>query len=493
MRKARTAGLFPKIWPTRRRLRAGYPRAQAFLLLAATACLILPATAPAEAPEARLPADAEELRLSFSPVVRSAAPAVVNIAATREQRGRDVTSPLLADPFFRRFFDRGRDTGDPASMSLGSGVIVGGGELVVTNNHVIEGADEVTVILADRREFPAERLRVDQAADLALLRIDSDGAVLPALAFADSDALAVGDLVLAIGNPFGIGQSVSSGIISATMRSTPGLDLDIPVIQTDAAINPGNSGGALVDLRGDLVGVNTAILTRGGGSLGVGFAIPANYVRAFVGNDGGEAAGPRPWLGVRVQPVDADLADTVGLGRPRGVLVADVFIGAAADRAGIVVGDVILAVDGVAVDAAGMLNLRLALASPGASVAFELWRDGAVLRLELRPDAPPGEPLAAERSYPTGHPFAGLTVANLSPAYALEQGFDPFQQGVAVLGVEPRSPARRLRLRPGDVIVDANGRAVRTQADLEEVLAARPLPLRLLIERGGRRIRLVLS
>ena len=275
----------------------------------------------AAAQERRVPS-AEELRLSYAPVVHRVAPAVVNVYAAKVVQNRN---PLFDDPVFRRFFGVPGDAGRQVQRSLGSGVIVDPSGLVVTNVHVIEGADEVKVALADKREFEASIVLKDKRSDLAVLRIKDAHERFPTLDFANSDALQVGDVVLAIGNPFGVGQTVTHGIISALARTQVGITDYQFFIQTDAAINPGNSGGALVDMAGRLVGINTAIFSRSGGSQGIGFAIPANMVRVVVASaeHGGKAV-ERPWLGAKLQAVTADIADSIGLKRPAGALIADV-------------------------------------------------------------------------------------------------------------------------------------------------------------------------
>src|SRR6516225_7005066 len=291
----------------------------------ATAALIVIAAAPLGAgaqertPERRVPSSANELRLSYAPVVRRAAPAVVNVYAAKTVA---VRNPLFDDPIFRRFFGgpgAPGGSGDQVQRSLGSGVLVDAEGLVVTNNHVIEGADQVRVSLADKREFEAEMVLKDARSDLAVLRIKAQNERFPALEFADSDALEVGDVVLAIGNPFAVGQTVTHGIVSALARTEVGITDYQFFIQTDAAINPGNSCGALVDLSGRLVGVNTAIFSRSGGSQGIGFAIPANMVKVVVASarSGGSMV-KRPWLGARLQAVTPEIAEGLGLKRPSG-------------------------------------------------------------------------------------------------------------------------------------------------------------------------------
>src|SRR5258705_1245784 len=298
----------------------------------ATAVLVVLAVAPfgalgqERALERRVPTSPNELRLSYAPVVQRAAPAVVNVYAAKTVAVRN--NRLLDDPIFRRFFgvpDGPGGPGEQVQRSLGSGVLVDATGLVVTNNHVIEGADQVKVSLSAKREFEAEMVLKDSRSDLAVLRIKSQNERFPALEFADSDALAVGDGVLAIGNPFAVGQTVTHGIVSAVARTQVGITDYQFFIQTDAAINPGNSGGALVDLGGRLVGINTAIFSRSGGSQGIGFAIPANMARGVIpSRQGGSAVVRRPWLGAKLQAVTPEIAESLSLKRPTGALVAGI-------------------------------------------------------------------------------------------------------------------------------------------------------------------------
>ncbi|MGH7088404.1 MAG: trypsin-like peptidase domain-containing protein, partial [Stellaceae bacterium] len=299
---------------------------------------VLPALSETRAPPTR-----EAIRLSFAPIVKVAAPAVVNVYSRRVVRQQ----PLFDDPVFRQFFGDNSPFGrarERVQSSLGSGVIVDPSGLIVTNDHVVKEAQQIRVVLSDRREFEAKVLLADARADLAVLKIDPHGAALPALALGDSDRLEVGDLVLAIGDPFGVGQTVTSGIVSALARSAGVSDFR-SFIQTDAAINPGNSGGALVDLDGRLVGINTAIFSQSGGSIGIGFAIPAAMLRPMLqaALHGGRIV--RPWLGASGQPVTAEIAPTLGLAHPEGVLVKDVAADSPAAKAGLHIGDVILDVE----------------------------------------------------------------------------------------------------------------------------------------------------
>src|SRR3954468_21292746 len=288
---------------------------------------------PVLAQDRRVPASGAELRLSYAPIVQRAQPAVVNVYAAKTVQNRN---PLLDDPLFRRFFGNPGQQPEQMQRSLGSGVMVDSSGLVVTNNHVIEGADQVKVSLADKREFEAEIVLKDSRTDLAVLRLKDGREKFPTLDFANSDELLVGDVVLAIGNPFGVGQTVTHGIVSALARTQVGITDYQFFIQTDAPINPGNSGGALVDMNGRLVGVNTAIFSRSGGSQGIGFAIPANMVRVVVASakSGGKAV-KRPWLGARLQAVTSEIADGLGLRTPSGALVASVVPNGPAAKAGL--------------------------------------------------------------------------------------------------------------------------------------------------------------
>jgi len=317
----------------------------------------LASAAPAQ--DARVPSSPGEIRLSFAPVVKRIAPAVVNVYAARVVENR---MPLFDDPIFRRFFGGGG--GGPREQvqrSLGSGVIVDASGLVVTNNHVIENADQIKVSLADKREFDADLILKDARSDLAVLRLKDGRERFTAVDLADSDALQVGDMVLAIGNPFGVGQTVTHGIVSALARTQVGITDYQFFIQTDAAINPGNSGGALVDLAGRLVGINTAIFSRSGGSQGIGFAIPANMVRAVIASaKGGATVVRRPWLGAKLQAVTPEIADSLSLKRPAGALVNGVTAKSPAARAGLRTGDLIVEVDGQPVDDPNAFDYRFA-------------------------------------------------------------------------------------------------------------------------------------
>src|SRR5581483_11115224 len=325
-------------------------------LLVLIAAIAGSASLSASAQTRVVPPSAEALRMSYAPIVKRAAPAVVTVSAAKAV---EVRNPLFEDPFFRRFFGGG--FGEPREQmqrSLGSGVIIDASGLVVTNNHVVEGADQVKVTLSDRREFDVAVVLKDARTDLAVLRIKVGRERFPMLEFGNSDELQVGDVVLAIGNPFGVGQTVTHGIVSAVARTQVGISDYQFFIQTDAAINPGNSGGPLVDMAGRVVGINTAIYSRSGGSQGVGFAIPANMVRVIVASAQRGGSIKRPWLGASLQAVTPDLADQFNLKRPAGAVVTNVIPTGPAARAGLRTGDVIVSVDGQTVDDPNAFNYR---------------------------------------------------------------------------------------------------------------------------------------
>jgi Do/DeqQ family serine protease len=363
-------------------------------------------------------------------------------------------------------------------------VIVRADGVIVTNNHVIEGGQEITVSLADRREYPAKVLLADPRADLAVLKIDATD--LPTLAIDGGDDHEVGDLVLAIGDPFGVGQTVTNGIISALNRTEVGSGDNFSYIQTDAAINPGNSGGALVDMNGDLIGLNSFIVSRSGGSVGVGFAIPGAVVRQVVQTAlGGGHSVVRPWLGVSAQTVTSDIARTMGMDRPEGVLVDEVYPDSAAARAELAQGDVILSVDGQPVNDASILNYRVGAHMAGDSVTIDYRRKGALHTVHAIAAAPPASPARDEQSLTGREPFQGATVVNLSPAVALELGGDPFAKGVLI--TEIRGGVAAQYFQPGDIIRQVNGRDISTVAELKAALTDSHR-WGVVIERQGQRV-----
>jgi Do/DeqQ family serine protease len=439
----------------------------------------------AVAQERRVPTQSE-LRLSYAPVVQHVAPAVVNVYAAKVVQNRN---PLLDDPIFRRFFGvPGGPGGNQVQRSLGSGVIVDASGLIVTNNHVIEGADEVKVSLADKREFEASLVLKDPRTDLAILRIKDGRERFPVLDFADSDALQVGDVVLAIGNPFGVGQTVTHGIVSALARTQVGVSDYQFFIQTDAAINPGNSGGALVDMTGKLVGINTAIFSRSGGSQGVGFAIPANMVKVVVASakTGGKAVA-RPWLGAKLQAVTADIADSMGLKRPSGALIANVAPNSPAARASLKPGDLIVSVDGQDVEDPNAFDYRFATKPLGGTARLGIVRGGreqtVTVPLQIAPEMPREEIVIRSRS-----PFSGVKIANLSPALVDELQVRNADEGVVIVDVDNGSYASNLGFQRGDVIQEVNGERITRTNDLERLSKAQNRAWRIVIVRNGQKI-----
>ncbi|GGK23116.1 DegQ family serine endoprotease [Salinarimonas ramus] len=438
-----------------------------------------------------VPESAAHIQLTFAPLVRDAAPAVVNVYGESRQRAQ-------SDPredFFRRFFGDDAFGGMPrerVQRSLGSGVIVDASGLVVTNNHVVEGMDEVRVALVDRRELDAEIVLRDPRTDLAVLRIDADE-TFPAVPLGDDATLEVGDLVLAIGNPFGVGQTVTQGIVSALARTQVGISDYQFFIQTDAAINPGNSGGALLDMAGRLVGINTAIFSRSGGSHGIGFAIPATMVRAVVASaEAGSERVQRPWLGASLQALTPDLAEGVGLLRPVGALVTDVDPRGPAAEAGLARGDVILAVDGQEISDTEAFGYRFALAGvSGESVLRVLGRGGErELRVRLVP--PPEDPPREAVRVDARSPLDGAVVVNVSPAVADEMRILQIVGAVVVQEVPPRSLAARYGFRPGDALLEINRMRIEATSDVERALSRGRGVWELTIHRDGRTITTVL-
>ena len=426
------------------------------------------------------PPDFATMKMSFSPIVKRAAPAVVNVFSQRTVRTQ-------VDPFWQFF---GGGMGVPQNRvegSLGSGVIVRADGLIVTNNHVVEGGTELNVVLADRREFPAKVILADSRADLAVLKIDTKGERLPVLPIADKDSVQVGDLVLAIGDPFGVGQTVTNGIVSALARTDVGANDFSYFIQTDAAINPGNSGGPLVDMDGNLIGLNTLIYSRTGSSAGIGFAIPAAMVRRVVETAvGGGHAVNRPWLGAKTQTVDSETAKSLGLDRAGGAMVVGVYPGGPAAQAGLGEGDVIIGADGQPVTDEGVLNYRVATHKPGDSIPLQVRKSGGVRTVTVRLEAPSANPPRDERTLTGRQPLAGATVVNLSPAVAEEYGLDPLLSGVMIVKAE-RGFAAQAGFQAGDIIRAVNDKPVRSTSGLATALQSGQ-GWRITVERGGRQI-----
>src|SRR5436190_1820494 len=452
--------------------------------------LAIALAAPAAAQDRRVPNSPTELRMSYAPVVQKASPSVVNVYAARVVENRPMRNPFADDPFFRRFFGDGGGgmPQEQVQRSLGSGVIVDGSGLVMTNNHVIEGATEVKIALADKREYEAEILLKDSRTDLAVLRVKDARERFPAIDLGNSDELQVGDVVLAIGNPFGVGQTVTHGIVSALARTQVGITDYQFFIQTDAAINPGNSGGALVDLSGRLVGLNTAIFSRSGGSQGIGFAIPANMVKVVVASaKGGGTSVKRPWLGAKLQAVTPDIAESLGLKRPAGALVATVTEKSPAARAGVKTSDLITAIDGQPVEDPNAFDYRFATKPIGGSARLGIVRAGKELTLNVALEAAPGTP-HEELVIASPSPFQGAKVSNLSPALADRLRLDPSAQGVVIVEIANGSPAQSLGFQPGDLVLSVNNAKIAKTRDLERVAGQSTRRWSITIVRAGQQL-----
>ena len=430
---------------------------------------------------AALPAAVEGRPLpTLAPMLERATPAVVNISTVTRVR---VSNPLLDDPFFRHFFRVPKQQRERKSSSAGSGVVVDAERgYLLTNHHVISQADEVHVTLRDGRRLKAELVGSDPETDVAVIRIPAEG--LTALKLADSDRLRVGDFVVAIGNPFGLGQTVTSGIVSALGRSGLGIEGYEDFIQTDASINPGNSGGALVNLNGELVGINTAILSKSGGSQGIGFAIPANMAQQVMAQlvEFGEVRRGR--LGVGVQDLTPDLAAAFGIRSGRGAVVSSIASGSAAERAGLRVGDVIVAVNGRATEDGASVRNAIGLLRVGDEAKLSVLRDGRKLSLGMKVEGIGGEQLGGRDLHPR---LRGATLVDVS-----QDGPNGPVQGVAIADVARGSPAWNAGLRKGDLITSANRIPVQSIAQMEAAVSGRK-GLLLNIRRGNGALFLMLK
>jgi Do/DeqQ family serine protease len=436
----------------------------------------------------RVPFGRDEMELSFAPLVKRTAPAVVNVYASSKVR---VQSPFMDDPFFGRFF--GQQMPPRVQSSLGSGVIVDPSGIIVTNNHVIKGADEVKVALSDGREFESRIVLKDDKVDLAVLKIKAPDP-LPTIPLGDSDALEVGDLVLAMGNPFGVGQTTTSGIVSALARTHIGVSDYSFFIQTDAAINPGNSGGALIDMKGELVGINSAIYSRSGGSIGIGFAIPSNMVRAFVQSaKSGADYFERPYIGAEFQEVTQQVADALGMGNPSGALVSSVTKDGPAAQAGLKPGDVVTAMDGVKIDDPQALNFRLSTQPIGGTSTFDVLRQGEKQQIKVKLERAPEGQSSKEITIGGQSPFTGAKVAALSPRLAQRLGMSTDATGVVIVDLAGNSPAERLGFQKGDIIREVNGTTIKSAEDLDKTAERKTRLWRFTIDRGGQTIRQILQ
>jgi Do/DeqQ family serine protease len=453
------------------------------LLVILFALSALPVLAQSEA-EPRVPTSRAEISLSFAPLVKDAAPAVVNIYARRVIQER--SSPFRSDPFFGELFRDFGATRPRVQNSLGSGVIVSPDGFVVSNYHVVGQADDIRVVLNDRREYQARVLIGDEDSDLAILKIDAKG--MPYLPLRDSDTVEVGELVLAIGNPFGVGQTVSSGIVSGLARSGAATGSARGYfIQTDAPINPGNSGGALIDISGRMIGINTSILTRSGGSNGIGFAIPAALVEQFLKQArAGKTAFERPWAGATGQPVDADLSDGLGLLRPEGIVLTSLHRASPLAQAGLGVGDVIVDVAGQPVNTPAEMVFRMSVRGLGETIEVTYLRDGELRQTEVALIAPPDDPPRDTRILSERDILAGLEVARINPAVSSELDLPLDKEGVVV--IDPGPLGQRVGLKTGDVIRRVDRLRIDAPGDLGPALRAAAPGVTIEAERGGQRL-----
>ena len=468
--------------------------------------LAITASTSSWAQDKAIPETRQQVQMSFAPLVKKVAPAVVNIYTKHivSQREQVAQNPFINDPFFSQFFKNdmfGGQMRQQVANTLGSGVIVAADGLVVTNAHVIRDADEIKVALLDGREFDAKVVLKDDPSDLALLRFDAKGEQLPYVTLKPSEQMEVGDLVLAIGNPFGVGQTVTSGIISALARSSLDISNFNFFIQTDAAINPGNSGGPLVALDGGVVGINSAIYSQGGGSIGIGFAIPSEMVASVIAAEKtGEKTGvkqingvTRPWLGVSTQNITSEIATTLGMSRPTGVLVAALHSASPMAKAGIQVGDVMSSINGHELHDSAEAKFRMATIPLGQKANFDVIRKGAHMTFQVEAIAPPDIPPRNETPISGDNPLNGATIANLNPAVAVVLGgANGEDKGVVVLKIQEGSDASRI-FTPGDIIVQINSTKIDSVAAAQKALMnGAPHGWSLILKRQGRTTQIVI-
>ena len=429
----------------------------------------------------RVPVSRAEIQLSFAPVVKQVANSVVNVYGTRKQS--QFRSPFAGDPFFERFFGEQRR---PGQSSLGSGVIVDADGTILTNNHVIENMDELKIALADGREFEVEIVLKDKKSDLAVLKVEDSSEEFDPIDIGNSENVEVGDLVLAIGNPFGVGQTVTSGIVSAVSRTLAGVNDYGFFIQTDASINPGNSGGALVDMQGRLIGINTMIYSKSGGSVGIGYAIPSNMTRIVLNSAETGDRVTRPWIGASFQNVTSEIAESIGLGSPKGALVLEVEKDGPAEKSGLQPGDIVLSVNDQSIDHPDALGYRLDIIGVGNSARFSVLNRGKEREVEIALLLPPETIPRDIRDMPERTVLWGARVANMSPALAQEVGLSVSSQGVVVMRVAHGSPAAYNGLRPGDYVRQVNGVDVDSTEDLERMVSSRRQNWHVVFERDGK-------
>ena len=452
--------------------------------------------APIAITQNALPVSLGNFANGFSAVLKPALPAVVNISSSRVVKGgRNQMSPMFNDPFFRQFFGDQFGQGEvrpQREQSLGSGVIVSSDGTILTNNHVIDGATDIKVFLNDKREFQAKLIGTDPKTDIAVLKIDASN--LPTLPLGDSNQLQVGDLIFAIGDPFGVGETATMGIVSATGRGGFGIESYENFIQTDAAINPGNSGGAMIDIHGNLVGINTAILSHGGGmsgqggNEGVGFAIPVSMAKPVMDQILTHGKVVRGYLGVRIQDLTPELARAFGLKDSGGVLIGDVSSGTPAAQAGLKKGDVILQVNGQPVNASNQLRVQISQFAPGTPIKLQIWRNGGKQDVSLKLAELSEKEEKQATGETSGAALEGVQVQDLTSDISQELNLPPGTRGVVVTSVDPSSPAATAQppLNRGDVIQEINHKPINNTSDYQQAMSgADKQPVLLLVNHGG--------
>jgi serine protease Do len=439
-----------------------------------------------------LPVSLGNFANGFSAVIKPALPAVVNIRTSKIVKPQaNQMSPLFNDPMFRQFFgDQFGQGGKPHAereQALGSGVIITSDGTILTNNHVIDGATDIKVQLSDRRDFTAKLVGADPKSDLAVLKIE--GKDLPTLPLGDSSQLNVGDLIFAIGDPFGVGETATMGIVSATGRGKLGIEEYENFIQTDAAINPGNSGGAMIDIHGNLVGINTAILSHGGsgGNEGVGFAIPMSMAKPVMDQILAHGKVVRGYLGVHIQDFSPELAKSFNFNQSGGVLIGDVTPNTPAASAGLKKGDVIVKLNGQTVNDNNDLRNTISQMAPGTTVKLDIWRDGKTQDYNVTLGELPTEKAAAEGSDETGtSEIQGIEVQDVTPEILQQLNLPGGTRGVVVTAVDPSSPAAAAGLNRGDVIQEINHKSVATSAQYKQLMSGtNGQPILLLVNSGG--------
>lgn len=433
----------------------------------------------------QVPLKREEIMFSYAPVVKKVAPAVVNIYAFHHAKAGISKSPFMEDPFFKQFFEYLHPGEDRDQSSLGSGVLISKDGLILTNYHVIQNADVIRIVLSNKREYVAKLIVTDKKTDLAVLKVEGKED-FPFLTVTSQENLEVGDIVLAIGNPFGVGQTVTTGIISALARSQEGINDYRSFIQTDAAINPGNSGGPLVTTDGVLVGINTAIYSKTGGSMGISFAIPTSLALPVIksAESGGNVT--RPWMGIEVIPVDNKIAHDLGLSHPYGAFVKSVYPGGPADEAGIKAGDFIAAFDGRKIEDDAALDYQIAISPVGKTSEFTIIRKRKEKKISITLKAPLEEKGSDALLIQGQNPLRGASLQNISPALALELGLNPMEQGVIVTTVATEEPAAQLGIMPGDILESVNNKKIKTKEQAMTILEQAASSWVLKLRRGDR-------